>query len=105
MTNQEENKILDKTNRQKVLEVEKLSRTIAELEETILAGGAAANAIRDYRRQISELNVGFSANLLNVTVAISRSIRRLVLKRMINLLCPLSIKLVGGEEDSRERAS
>ncbi|KAI3456579.1 hypothetical protein Pfo_013242 [Paulownia fortunei] len=53
---QEENKILDKTNRLKVLEVEKLSQTIKELEEAILAGGAAANTIRDYRRQISELN-------------------------------------------------
>ncbi|XP_022880320.1 microtubule-associated protein 70-5-like [Olea europaea var. sylvestris] len=53
---QEENKILDKTNRQKVLEVEKLSQTIQELEEAILAGGAAANTLRDYKRQISELN-------------------------------------------------
>ncbi|XP_022714457.1 microtubule-associated protein 70-5-like [Durio zibethinus] len=53
---QEENKILEKTNRQKVLEVEKLSQTIQELEETILAGGAAANSIRDYQRQISELH-------------------------------------------------
>ncbi|KAA8519208.1 hypothetical protein F0562_013464 [Nyssa sinensis] len=53
---QEENRILDKTNRQKVLEVEKLSQTIKELEEAILAGGAAANAIRDYQRQISELH-------------------------------------------------
>ncbi|MFS8004639.1 putative microtubule-associated protein [Helianthus anomalus] len=52
---QEENKILEKTNRQKVLEVEKLSETIKELEEAILAGGAAANAIRDFKRQISEL--------------------------------------------------
>ncbi|XP_019183927.1 PREDICTED: microtubule-associated protein 70-5 [Ipomoea nil] len=52
---QEENKILDKTNRQKVLEVERLSQTILELEEAILAGGAAANTIRDYRRQISEI--------------------------------------------------
>ncbi|GLT80225.1 hypothetical protein SLA2020_516770 [Shorea laevis] len=52
---QEENKILEKTNRQKILEVEKLSLTIKELEEAILAGGVAANAIRDYRRQISEL--------------------------------------------------
>ncbi|KAK9051771.1 hypothetical protein SSX86_028399 [Deinandra increscens subsp. villosa] len=52
---QEENKILEKTNRQKVLEVEKLSDTIKELEEAILAGGAAANTIRDFRRQISEL--------------------------------------------------
>lgn len=55
---QEENRILEKTNRQKVLEVEKLSQTIKELEEAVLAGGAAANAIRDFRRQISELNVG-----------------------------------------------
>ncbi|KAJ6408511.1 hypothetical protein OIU84_011767 [Salix udensis] len=52
----EENRILEKTNRQKVLEVEKLSQTILELEEAILAAGAAANTIRDYRRQISELN-------------------------------------------------
>ncbi|KAB2078534.1 hypothetical protein ES319_A06G169600v1 [Gossypium barbadense] len=53
---QEEHKILEKTNRQKVLEVEKLSQTIQELEEAILAGGAAANSIRDYQRQISQLN-------------------------------------------------
>ncbi|KAK8675186.1 hypothetical protein V6N13_033256 [Hibiscus sabdariffa] len=53
---EDENKILEKTNRQKVLEVEKLSQTIKELEEAILAGGAAANSIRDYQRRISELN-------------------------------------------------
>lgn len=52
---QEENRILDKTNRQKVAEVEKLSQTILELEESILAGGGAANAIRDHQRHISEL--------------------------------------------------
>ncbi|MCD7452052.1 hypothetical protein HAX54_014892 [Datura stramonium] len=52
---QEENKILDKTNRQKILEVEKLSQTIIELEAAILAGGAAANTLRDYKRRISEL--------------------------------------------------
>ncbi|XP_057753088.1 microtubule-associated protein 70-5-like isoform X1 [Arachis stenosperma] len=52
---QEENKILEKTHRQKILGVEKLSQTIQELEETILASGATANAIRDYQRQISEL--------------------------------------------------
>lgn len=54
---QEEHRILDKTNRQKVLEVEKLSETIKELEEAILAAGATANAVRDYQRQISELQV------------------------------------------------
>ncbi|RWR72839.1 Microtubule-associated protein 70 [Cinnamomum micranthum f. kanehirae] len=53
---EEENRILDKTNRQKVAEVEKLSQTICELEESILAGGGAANAIRDFQRQMSELN-------------------------------------------------
>nr|KJB67410.1 hypothetical protein B456_010G189900 [Gossypium raimondii] len=53
---QEEHKILEKTNRQKVLEIEKLSQTIQELEEAILAGGAAANSVRDYQRQISQLN-------------------------------------------------
>ncbi|CAK9156813.1 unnamed protein product [Ilex paraguariensis] len=52
----EENRILDKTNRQKVLEVEKLSQTIEELEEAILAGGVSANAVRDCQRQISELH-------------------------------------------------
>lgn len=56
---QEENRILEKTNRQKVLEVEKLSQTIQELEEAVLAGGAAANAIRDYQRQAEELHVRF----------------------------------------------
>ncbi|ESQ55711.1 hypothetical protein EUTSA_v10024950mg [Eutrema salsugineum] len=53
---QDENKFLEKINRQKVLEIEKLSQTIGELEEAILAGGTAANAVRDYRRQISQLN-------------------------------------------------
>ncbi|KAL1194599.1 Microtubule-associated protein 70-5 [Cardamine amara subsp. amara] len=53
---QEENKFLEKINRQKVLEIEKLSQSIGELEEAILAGGTAANAVRDYRRQISQLN-------------------------------------------------
>lgn len=62
---QEENKILEKTNRQKVLEVEKLSQTIEELEEAILAGGAAANTIRDYSRQISELNVNMTLRVID----------------------------------------
>ncbi|KAI3522818.1 hypothetical protein L1887_00868 [Cichorium endivia] len=39
---QEENKILEKTNHQKVSEVEKLSETIKELEEAFLAGGTSA---------------------------------------------------------------
>ncbi|KHN40802.1 Microtubule-associated protein 70-5 [Glycine soja] len=51
----EEIKILEKTHRQKILEVEKLSQTIHELEEIILSSGVNANAIRDYQRQISEL--------------------------------------------------
>jgi hypothetical protein len=55
---QEENKILDKMHRQKVAEVEKLSTTVAELEEAVLAGGAAVNAARDYHRQVEELLEG-----------------------------------------------
>nr|DAD29258.1 TPA_asm: hypothetical protein HUJ06_030726 [Nelumbo nucifera] len=53
---QEENKILDKMHRQKVAEVEKLSQTVHELEEAVLAGGAAANAVRDYQRKVQEMN-------------------------------------------------
>ncbi|CAL9131514.1 unnamed protein product [Musa acuminata var. zebrina] len=53
---QEENKILDKMHRQKVAEVEKLSQTVRELEEAVLAGGAAANAVRDYQRKVQEMS-------------------------------------------------
>ncbi|KAK2652112.1 hypothetical protein Ddye_011968 [Dipteronia dyeriana] len=53
---QEENKILDKMHRQKVVEVEKLTQTVRELEEAVLAGGAAANAVRDYQRKVQEMN-------------------------------------------------
>ncbi|ONK77304.1 uncharacterized protein A4U43_C02F5160 [Asparagus officinalis] len=64
---QEENRLLEKANRQKVLEVESLSQTIRELEESILAGGVVANAVRDYQRQVAELNV--SANRVAAAVA------------------------------------
>ncbi|XP_047318113.1 microtubule-associated protein 70-2-like [Impatiens glandulifera] len=53
---QEENRILDKMHRQKVAEVEKLTQTVRELEEAVLAGGAAANAVRDYQRKFQEMN-------------------------------------------------
>ncbi|XP_017249135.1 microtubule-associated protein 70-2 isoform X1 [Daucus carota subsp. sativus] len=52
---QEENKILDKMHQQKVIEVEKLTHTVHELEEDVLAGGAAANAVRDYQRKVQEM--------------------------------------------------
>ncbi|KAK2394323.1 microtubule-associated protein 70-5 [Trifolium repens] len=52
---QEENKILEKSHRQKIVEVEKLSQTIHELEELILSNGDNANVIRDYQRQVNEL--------------------------------------------------
>ena len=45
--------------RQKVAEVEKLMQSVRELEEAVLAGGAAANAVRDYQRKFQEMNVGF----------------------------------------------
>ncbi|SPT20839.1 unnamed protein product [Triticum aestivum] len=53
---QEENKILDRMHRQKVAEVEKLTQTVRELEEAVLAGGAMANAVRDYQRKVQEMN-------------------------------------------------
>nr|VDC63935.1 unnamed protein product [Brassica rapa] len=53
---QEENKIIDKMHRQKVAEVEKLMQSVRELEEAVLAGGAAANAVRDYQRKFQEMN-------------------------------------------------
>ncbi|CAH8299112.1 unnamed protein product [Eruca vesicaria subsp. sativa] len=53
---QEENKILDKMHRQKVAEVEKLTQTVRELEEDVLAGGATANTVRDYQRKVQEMN-------------------------------------------------
>lgn len=44
-------------HRQKVADVEKLSQTVHELEEALLLGAAAANAVRDYQRQVNELKV------------------------------------------------
>lgn len=48
---------MDKMHRQKVAEVEKLTQTVRELEEAVLAGGAAANAVREYQRKVQEMNV------------------------------------------------
>ena len=44
-------------HRQKVAEIKKLTQTVRELEEAVLAGGAAANAVRDYQRKFQEMNV------------------------------------------------
>ncbi|KAK4581026.1 hypothetical protein RGQ29_024623 [Quercus rubra] len=51
-----ENKILDKMHWQKVAEVEKLTQTVRELEDAVLTGAAAANAVRDYQRKVQEMN-------------------------------------------------
>lgn len=60
-------------HRQKVAEVEKLTQTVRELEEAVLAGGAAANAVRDYQRKVQEMNVIISIIeiLLNCSTALS----------------------------------
>jgi len=47
--------LLEKANRQKVLEVEKLTHTISELEESILATGEVANAVHFYQNQVAKL--------------------------------------------------
>lgn len=57
---------MDKMLRQKVAEVEKLTQTVRELEEAVLAGGAAANAVRDYQRKVQEMNVNI--NLLQIII-------------------------------------
>lgn len=49
--------MLEKANRQKVLEVEKLTQTINELEESILATGEVANVVHFYQNQATKLNV------------------------------------------------
>lgn len=54
---QDENKVVEKTNRQKTMEVEKLTQTIHELKESVLVSNTFTNAVRDYQRQISELKV------------------------------------------------
>lgn len=48
---------MDRMLRQRTAEIEKLSSTVAELEEAVLAGGVAVNAARDYQRQAQELLV------------------------------------------------
>ena len=60
---------MDKMHRQKVAEVDKLTQTVRELEEAVLAGGAAANAVRDYRRKVQEMNVrGNKAIILRIVL-------------------------------------
>ena len=54
---QDESKCLNKIHCRKVVEVEKFTQTIHELKESALVHGATTNAIRDYQRWISELNV------------------------------------------------
>ncbi|XBH86348.1 hypothetical protein VPH35_074028 [Triticum aestivum] len=52
----EENMLLEKSNRQKVLEIEKLTHTVGELEESILASRDVANAVHFYQNQAARLN-------------------------------------------------
>lgn len=52
--------------RQKVAEVEKLTQTVFELEEAVLAGGAAANAVREYQRKVQEINVNLNYLMFSI---------------------------------------
>lgn len=45
-------------HRHKVIEIEKLGQIVHQLEEALLSGAAAANAVCDYQRQVNELMVG-----------------------------------------------
>ncbi|GJT07387.1 microtubule-associated protein 70-2 [Tanacetum coccineum] len=48
--------MLDRMNRYKVSEVEKLAQTVRALEEAVLAGGDAANVVRDYEHKRQEMS-------------------------------------------------
>lgn len=72
-----------------MIEVERLGQTIEDLEEAILAGGATANMVRDYKRQIEELHV----SLWNGLTVLSCSIKGQFIDLDLN-------KLSGREEDS-----
>ena len=74
---------MDKMHRQKVAEVEKLTQTVRELEEAVLAGGAAANAVRDYQRKVQEMNA------MTVAFGIFISTKQLVV--VLNVLEMLQI--------------
>ncbi|CAM0872003.1 unnamed protein product [Alopecurus aequalis] len=52
----EENMLLEKSNRQKVMEIDKLTHTVGQLEESILATGDVANAVHFYQNQATKLN-------------------------------------------------
>lgn len=84
---QEENRILDRLHRQKIAEVEKLSQTVKELEEAVLAGGAAANAVRDYQRKVQEMSVMFlslSGNLhTNISLLAEKYVVYIRMKRKL----------------------
>ena len=68
---------------QKVAEVEKLTQTVRELEDAVLTGAAAANAVRDYQRKVQEMNV------MTVTFGIFSSTKQLVV--ILNVLEILQI--------------
>ncbi|GJY16330.1 probable helicase MAGATAMA 3 [Tanacetum coccineum] len=53
----EENIILDRMNRYKVSKIEMLAQTERALEEAVLAGGDAANVVRDYEHKRQEMSV------------------------------------------------
>jgi hypothetical protein len=61
---QEKNKILDNMHHEKVIEVKKLSTTMAKLEKEILASWVAINAPWDYHQQVEELLV----NMLKIQI-------------------------------------
>ena len=68
---------------QKVAEVEKLTQTVRELEDAVLTGAAAANAVRDYQRKVQEMNV------MTVTFGIFSSTKQLIV--ILNVLEILQI--------------
>ncbi|GJZ79367.1 ATPase AAA-type CDC48 protein [Tanacetum coccineum] len=84
--------MLDRMNRYKVSEVEKLAQTVRELEEVVLAGGAAANVVRDYKRRLQRLKLifglaGFKAAELNGNVTLPISTNKTLLAKALLYEC------------------
>lgn len=95
---------MDKMLRQKVAEVEKLTQTVRELEEAVLAGGAAANAVRDYQRKVQEMNVIIT--ILYILIIIYAVCCFESIADALSCLYVLTFKLdIGGKENFRAGSS
>lgn len=60
---QDENRTLDRMYKQKVEEVKGLSDRLVEVEEALTVAGGAASTIKEYKKQVEDLQVCTSASV------------------------------------------